>query len=101
MCLFRQTFPVIWTVIAVIAPRPKIPEIRDGPCRQMSWHVKWGENVQNVRALEPVHPMNDQEPNVQRQPSEDLTPERQLSNQTRERTVERADEPPFHSLVQS
>ena len=38
--------------------------------------------------------MNHQEPNVQRQPSEDLTPERQLSNQTRERTVERADEPP-------
>ena len=50
-----------------IAPRLKIPEIRVGPCRQMSW----GENV---RALESVHPMNRQEPNVQRQPSEDLTP---------------------------
>ena len=33
-----------------------------------------GENVQNARALESVHPMNHQEPNVQRQPSEDLTP---------------------------
>ena len=48
--------------------------------------------MQNVRALELVHPMN--HPNVQRQHSEDLTPERQLSNQTRERTFERADEPP-------
>ena len=43
MCLFRQTFPVIWTVIAVTAPRLKIPEIRVGPCRQMSCHVKWGK----------------------------------------------------------
>ena len=33
------------------------------------------ENVQNVRALEPVHPVNHQEPNLQRQPSKDLTPE--------------------------
>ena len=94
MCLFRQTFPVILTVIAVTAPRLKIPEIRVGPCRQMSCHVKWGKMCKNVRAPEPVHPVNHQEPNLQRQPSEDLTPERQLSNQTRECTVERADEPP-------
>ena len=73
--------------------------------RNLSWSMppdvlsrEMGENVQNVRALEPVHPMNHQEPNVQRQPSEDLTPERQLSNQTRERTVERADEPPTQRL---
>ena len=38
--------------------------------------------------------MNHQELDVQRQPSEDLTPERQSSNQTRERTIERAEEPP-------
>ena len=50
-----------------------------------------GENVQNVRALEPVHPMNHQEPNVQKQPSA----ERQWSNQTRERTIQRAEEPPI------
>ena len=49
-----------------------------------------GENVQNVRALESVHPMEYQERNVQRQPSEDSAPERQWSNQTRERTIERA-----------
>ena len=53
-----------------------------------------GEDVQNVRALEPVHPMNHQEPNVQWQFPEDSIPERQSSNQARERTVERADEPP-------
>ena len=34
----------------------------------------------------------------QRQLSEDLTPERQLSNQTRERTIERAHEPPTQRL---
>ena len=51
-----------------------------------------GENVQSVRALESVHTMNHQEPNVQKQPSEDLTAERQWSNQTRERTIERAEE---------
>ena len=38
--------------------------------------------------------MDHQERNVQRQPSEDLAPERQWSNQTRERTIERAEEPP-------
>ena len=32
---------VIWTVIVVIAPRLKIPEIRVGPCRKVSCHVKW------------------------------------------------------------
>ena len=64
----------------------QIPQIRLGPCRQMSCHVNWEENVQNVRALESVHPMDHQERNVQRQPSEDLAPERQWSNQTRERT---------------
>ena len=53
-----------------------------------------GEHVQSARALEPVHPMNHQEPSVQKQSSEDFTPERRLSNQARERTVERADEPP-------
>ena len=53
-----------------------------------------GENVQNVRALESVHPVNHQEPNVQRQLSEHSIPERQVSNQTRERTIESADEPP-------
>ena len=41
VCLFRQTFPAIWRVIAVIKPRLKTPEIRVGPCRQMSCHVKW------------------------------------------------------------
>ena len=40
----------------------------------MSCEVKMGETVQHVRVLEPVHPMNHQEPNVQRQPAEDLTP---------------------------
>ena len=40
------------------------------------------------------NPMNHQEPNVQKQPSKDLTRERQLGNQARERAVERADEPP-------
>ena len=40
-CQFRQTFQVIWTVIAVIEPRLKISEIRVGPCRQVSCHVKW------------------------------------------------------------
>ena len=68
MYLFRQTFPVIWTVIAVIAPLRKFSEIRVGPCRQMSCHVKMVEHVQDVRALEPVHPMNHQEPSVQKQP---------------------------------
>ena len=41
------------------------------------------ENVHNVRAIEPFHPMSHQESNVQKQSSEDLTPERQLSNQAR------------------
>ena len=50
------------------------------------------ENVQNVRALESVHPVN--HPNEQKQFPDDSTPERQLSNQTRKRTIERADEPP-------
>ena len=90
LCLFRQTFPVIWTVIAVTEPRLKIPEIKVGPCCQISCHVNW-ESMCQMCALESVHPMNHQEPNVQRQPSEDLTPERQWSNQTRERTLE---EPP-------
>ena len=40
-CKFRLMFPVIWTVIAVIEPCLKISEIRVGPCRQMSCHVKW------------------------------------------------------------
>ena len=46
--------------------------------RHQSWSMppdvlsrEMEENVQNVRALEPVHPMNHQEPCVQRQPSED------------------------------
>ena len=66
------------------------------------------ENVQNVRVPESVHPVN--HPNEQKQFPEISTPERQSSNQTRERTIERADEPPtqrlrlekssqFHSLV--
>ena len=50
------------------------------------------EHVQNVRALESVHPVN--HPNVQKQLSDYPTLERQSSNQTRERTIERADEPP-------
>ena len=50
------------------------------------------ESAKNVRALESVHAVN--HPKVQRQLSDDLTPERQLSNQTREPTIERADEPP-------
>ena len=48
--------------------------------------------MQNARAVESVHPMN--HPNVQNQFSDDLTSERQLGNQTRDRAVERADEPP-------
>ena len=67
--------------------------------RYQSWSMppdvlsrEMDENMQNVRALESVHPMN--HPNVQRQLSEDSTPERKLSNQTRERTIARADEPP-------
>ena len=69
--------------------------------RNQSWSMppdvlsrEMGDNAQNVRALEPVHPMNHQEPNEQKQFPEDSIPERQSSNQTRERTVERADEPP-------
>ena len=38
--------------------------------------------------------MNHPEPNVQKQPSKDLTRERQWCKQARERAVERADEPP-------
>ena len=69
--------------------------------RNQSWSMppdvlsrEMGENAQNVRALESVYPMDHQELNVQRQPSEELTLERQWSNQTRERTIERAEEPP-------
>ena len=40
-CKFRLMFPVVWTVIAVIEPCLKISEIRVGPCRLMSCHVKW------------------------------------------------------------
>ena len=50
------------------------------------------ENVQNVRELDSDHPVN--HPNEQKQFPDDSTPERQSSNQTRERTFERADEPP-------
>ena len=84
-CQFRQTFPAIWTVMAVIKPCLKISEIRvpDILSREME------ENVQNVRALDSDHPVN--HPNTQKQLSDDPTPE---SNQTRERTIERADEPP-------
>ena len=50
------------------------------------------ENVQNVQVLDsdtPVKPLNEQ-----KQFPDDSTPERQSSNQTRERTLERLDEPP-------
>ena len=50
------------------------------------------ENVQNVRELESVHPLN--HPYGQKQFPNDPTLERQSSNQIRERTFERADEPP-------
>ena len=69
-------------------------KIRIGSCRQMSCHVNWEIICKNVRALESVHQMDHRERNVQRRPSEDLAPERQWSNQTRERAVELADEPP-------
>ena len=73
----------------------QVSRVRVGPCR-----------VQNVRALEPVHPKNHQEPNVQKQPSDDLTPERQLSNQARERTATNTtpsagESSQFHSVVKS
>ena len=95
--MFRQTFPVTWTVIAVIAPPHEVPEIRAGPCRQMSCLVRWVNRCE-VRERSSLHPMNHQEPSVQKQSSEDFIPERQLSNQARERTVERADEPPTQRL---
>ena len=67
--------------------------------RSQSWSMppdvlsrEMEENAQNVRVLESVHPVN--HPNVQKQLPDDSTPERQSSNQTRERTVEHADEPP-------
>ena len=50
------------------------------------------ENVQNVQVLDSdpsVKPLNEQ-----KQIPDDSTPERQSSNQTRERTLERSDEPP-------
>ena len=50
------------------------------------------ENVQNVRELKSVHPVN--HPNKQNQFPDDPTFEKQSSNQMRERTCERADEPP-------
>ena len=50
------------------------------------------ENVQHVRELDSDHPVN--HPNEQKQFLDDSTPERQSSNQTRERTFERSDEPP-------
>ena len=50
------------------------------------------ENGQNVRELDSDHPVN--HPNEQKQFPDDSTPERQSSNQTRERTFERSDEPP-------
>ena len=50
------------------------------------------ENVQNVRVLDSDHPVNHL--NEQKQLPDDSTPERQSSNQTRERTFERSDEPP-------
>ena len=40
-CKFLLMFLLVWTVIAVIEPRLKIPEIRVGPRRQMYYHVKW------------------------------------------------------------
>ena len=67
--------------------------------RNQSWSMppdvlsrEMEENVQNVRALESDHPVN--HPNEQKLFPDDSTPDRQLSNQARERTVERADEPP-------
>ena len=48
--------------------------------------------MQNVRALKSLHPVN--HPNEQKQFPDDSTAERQSSNQTRERTFERAEEPP-------
>ena len=81
-------FPVIWTVIAVIEPRLKIFEIKVGPCRQMSCHVKWRKMCKMCESSSLCHP------NTQKQLSDDSTSERQSSNQTRERTIERADEPP-------
>ena len=50
------------------------------------------QNVQNVRELESVHPVN--HPCEQKQFPDDPTLERQSSNQVRERTFDRADEPP-------
>ena len=50
------------------------------------------ENVQNVRVLDSDPPMNHM--NEQKQFPDDSTSERQSSNQTRERTFERSDEPP-------
>ena len=50
------------------------------------------EEAQKVRAIESAHPVN--HPIVQKQLPDDSNPERQWSNQTRERTIERAEEPP-------
>ena len=67
--------------------------------RNQSWSMppdvlsrEMEENVQNVRELDSDHPVN--HPNEQKQFPDDSTPERQSSNQTRERTFERLDEPP-------
>ena len=51
--------------------------------------------MQNVRELESVHPVN--HPHEQRQLSDDRNHDGQSSNQARERTIERADEPPTQS----
>ena len=72
--LFRQTFPVIW-----ISDRSHRTTSQNS--RNQSWAVppdvlsrEMGVNVQNVRALEPVRPVNHQEPNVQRHPAEETKP---------------------------
>ena len=73
MYLVRQTFPAIWTVIAVIAPPRKFPEIRLGPLPPDVLSREMDERMRNVRALDPVPPMNHQEPSVEKQLSEDST----------------------------
>ena len=69
--------------------------------RHQSWSIpqgvltrETGEHVRSSQALAPAQPMSHQERSVRSQSSEDFIPERQSSNQARERTVESADEPP-------
>ena len=101
----QRSFPGAFQNESAAVPVPSDSPSHLDSTSQGSRHQSWsmpqdvltretGERVRSSQALAPVQPMSHQERSVRSHSSEDFIPERQSSNQARERTVESADELP-------